>query len=169
MPAAITIKCLCIESPQLHLHSQVINKDNTLGLDIGRFINHFQVNTHIDIDLSSLEHRPITNEMELFHFNFAGSSENDQEILSLLEMNSRRVVKASCSGTIHGVPYWFVLHFPGCVNNSLSTFCGAYSGSHWRQAVVVLKEELSVEEGQELLVTATCKDSCVSVSVQTLS
>ena len=169
VPAAVTILACCVQSPQLQLHSKVTHSNNTLGLDIGRFINHFQVNTHLDIDLNAVEHVALTDDMQLFHVDFMKNFADEREVLALLDLKSQQVVKVQHTGTIHAVPYWFVLHFPGCNNCKLSTFSGAYQGSHWRLAVVLLKEELYVKEGQDILISATCKDSCVSVSVQTLA
>lgn len=92
--------------------------------------------------------------------------DDDQKVLSMLETHFKQKVKVEKSGRIQGIPYWFVLHMDSC--HSLSTYSGAYSESHWRQAAIVLKEEIPVEAGQELLISASCVNSCIFINVKTI-
>ena len=159
LPRGITAHGMCTSSPFLMANSRVVSRENTLGLDIGRFMNHFQVGTHLNVDLSTLDYKPITEPFELFCLDFMMQVNEDQEVLSLLETETTQQITVVEDGTIQAVPYWFTIHFGE--NIALATNSGAY----WRQAVVILDHELDVLKGDKLLVCASCKNSCLSLKV----
>ena len=163
IPMGFTLYCMCIESPFLFANCCIVSPDNTLGLNIGQFINEFQVTTHVDVDLTTLPFSDITDHVELFHLNFMEQFDDENKVLSLLETRSQQRVKVKNSGRIHAIPYWFMLHLDN--HCSLSTHGGAYAESHWRQAAIVLKEEVTVEAGQELLISASCVNSSIFIDV----
>ena len=160
VPLSITVHCMCINSPFLFANSCVVSRDNTLGLDIGRFMNLFQVGTQVNVDLSTLNFTPITDQFELFRLDFMECVDDDQELLSLLETESEQRVTVKKSGRIQALPYWFTIHF-----DESSTLC-TFSDSHWRQAVVIIENEFDVHEGEHVVVTASCKNSCISLKVK---
>ena len=166
IPLGFTVYCMCIESPFLLANCHILSEENTLGLNIGQFMNRFQVETHIDIDLTTLDFLAVTDQVELFNFNFMQTFESDSQMLSLLETKSEHRVQVIKSGTIHALPYWFTLHMDS--SNSISTYSGAYPGSHWKQAVIVLKEKVPVIAGQEILISASCINSGISIEVKTI-
>ena len=43
VPQNVTIWAVCVSSPELRANSQVLGSVPTLGLDIARFINEYQV------------------------------------------------------------------------------------------------------------------------------
>ncbi|PFX28724.1 putative protein arginine N-methyltransferase 9 [Stylophora pistillata] len=137
LPMGFTLYCMCIESPFLFANCCVLDQDRTLGLEIGHFVNDFQVTTQIDIDLTTLPFSSITNHTELFSVNFMEQFDDENKLLSLLETHSEKRVKVSKSGRIQAIPYWFALHIGHQL--SLSTYSGDYPESHWRQAAIVLK------------------------------
>lgn len=163
IPMGFTLYCMCIESPFLFANCCIVSQDNTLGLNIGQFINEFQVTTQVDVDLTTLPFSDITDHVELFHLNFMEQFDDENKVLSLLETRSQQRVKVKNSGRIHAIPYWFMLHLDN--HCSLSTHGGAYAESHWRQAAIVLKEEVTVEAGQELLISASCVNSSIFIDV----
>jgi len=163
IPMGFTLYCMCIESPFLFANCCIVSQDNTLGLNIGQFINEFQVTTQVDVDLTTLPFSDITDHVELFHLNFMEQFDDESKVLSLLETRSQQRVKVKNSGRIHAIPYWFMLHLDN--HCSLSTHDGAYAESHWRQAAIVLKEEVTVEAGQELLISASCVNSSIFIDV----
>ena len=58
------------------------------------------------------------------------------------------------SGRIQALSYWFTVHF-----DESSALC-TFSDSHWRQAVVIIENKFDVREGEDVVVTASCKNSC---------
>lgn len=166
VPMGFTLYCMCIESPFLFANCRIVSQDTTLGLDIGQFVNEFQVTTQIDVDLTTLPFSAVTDHVELFSVNFMEQFDDKTEVLSLLETHSEQRVKVTKSGRIQAIPYWFTLHVDS--HRSLSTHSGAYAESHWRQAAIVLKEEVTVEAGQELLISASCVNSSVSINVNAI-
>lgn len=163
IPMGFTLCCMCIESPFLFANSHIVSQDNTLGLNIAQFINEFQETTQIDVDLTTLPFSAITDHIELFSLNFMEHFDDENQVLSLLETHSQQRVKVKNSGRIHAIPYWFMLRLDN--QRSLSTYGGAYSESHWRQAAIMLKEEVTVEAGQELLISASCVNSSIVINV----
>ncbi|KAL9969315.1 hypothetical protein ACROYT_G021514, partial [Oculina patagonica] len=166
VPMGFTLYCMCIESPFLFANCRIVSQDNTLGLDIGQFVNEFQVTTQIDVDLTTLPFSAVTDHVELFSLNFMEQFDDETKVLSLLETHSEQRIKVTKSGKIQAIPYWFMLHVDS--HHSLSTHSGAYAESHWRQAAIVLKEEVTVEAGQELLISASCVNSSVSINVNAI-
>ena len=163
IPMGFTMYCMCIESPFLFANCRILSQDNTLGLDIGRFVNEFQVSTQVDLDLTTLPFSAVTDHAKILDLNFMQNFDTDQGLLSMLETHSKQKVRVVKSGRIQAIPYWYVLHIDNV--HSLSTYSGAYTGSHWRQAAVVLKEDIIVEAGQELLISASCVNSCIFINV----
>ena len=163
IPMGFTLYCMCIESPFLFANCRIVSQDNTLGLNIAQFINEFQVTTQIDVDLTTLPFSAITDHVELFSLNFMEQFDDENKVLSLLQTHSQQRVKVTNSGRMHAVPYWFMLHLDN--NRSLSTHGRAYAESHWRQAAIMLKEEVTVEAGQELLISASCVNSSIFIDV----
>jgi len=163
IPMKFTLYCMCIESPFLFANCRIVSQDNTLGLNIAQFINEFQVTTQIDVDLTTLPFSAITDHVELFSLNFMEQFDDENNMLSLLQTHSQQRVKATNAGRIHAIPYWFMLYLDN--HHSLSTKGGAYAESHWRQAAIVLKEEVTVEAGQELLISASCVNSSIFIDV----
>ena len=166
VPMGFTLYCMCIESPFLFANCRILSQDKTLGLNIGQFVNEFQVTTQIDVDLTTLPFSTITNQVELFSVNFMEQFDDENKVLSLLETHSEKRVKVSKSGAIQAIPYWFVLHIDS--PRSLSTYSGDYPESHWKQAAIVLKEEVAVEVGQELLISASCVNSSIAIHVNVI-
>lgn len=163
IPKGFTLCCMCIESPFLFANCRIVSQDNTLGLNIAQFINEFQVTTQIDVDLTTLPFSAVTDHVELLSLNFMEQFDDENKVLSLLETHCQQRVKVTNSGRIHAIPYWFMLHLDD--QRSLSTHGGAYAKSHWRQAAIMLKEEVTVEAGQELLISASCVNSSIVIDV----
>lgn len=92
--------------------------------------------------------------------------DDENKLLSLLETHSEKRVKVSKSGRIQAIPYWFALHIG--YQRSLSTYSGDYPESHWRQAAIVLKKEVDVEVGQEILISASCVNSSIIIDVNVI-
>ncbi|KAJ7385748.1 protein-arginine omega-N symmetric methyltransferase [Desmophyllum pertusum] len=166
VPMGFTFYCMCIESPFLFANCRILSEENTLGLDIGQFVNEFQVTTQIDVDLTTLPFSAVTDHVELFSVNFMEQFDDENKVLSMLETHAEQRVKVTKSGRIQAIPYWFVLHVDS--HRSLSTYSGAYAESHWRQAAIVLKEEVTVDAGQELLISASCVNSSIFINVNAI-
>ena len=164
IPMGFTLYCMCIESPFLFANCCILNKDNTLELNIGQFVNEFQVTTQIDLDLTTLPFTALTDHVNLFSLNFMEDFVDDYKLLSMLETHCQKKIKVVKTGKIQAIPYWFIIHMDNA--RSLSTYSGAYEESHWRQAAIVLKEEIHVVAGQELLISASCVNSSISIKAK---
>ncbi|XP_031571000.1 protein arginine N-methyltransferase 9-like [Actinia tenebrosa] len=93
IPREFQALSMCIESQALMALSKVVNNENTLGLEIGQFMNEFQVSTQVNIDLSTLEFTALSEELELFDMDFMRDISHDEELLELLEVKKEKKVK----------------------------------------------------------------------------
>ena len=61
----MTIHAALISSPALRANSLVLGSVPTLGFDVARFINKYQVSHYTDLDLSSCPHQTLTESCEV--------------------------------------------------------------------------------------------------------
>lgn len=164
IPRKIQALSMCIDSEALMALSKVVSNENTLGLEIGKFMNEFQVSTQVNVDLSTLEFTTLSEEFELFDMDFMRDISHDEELLELLEVKKEKKVKMIREGTIHAIPYWFRIGLTK--TDSVLTYARAYEESHWRQAVFVLTAPLHVKKDDEIVINVTVKDSCIALDVR---
>ena len=163
LPRKIELWGMLISSDSLCRKGHVLDDDVTLGLDIARHMNTFQVKNQIDVDVSSNPYVALTQPVHLMTLDFmTSSSDDDVSPLSLLEVTRVVDVTADSPGDVDGLMYWFVMEFSH--HRKFST--GPESSSHFNQVVVLFKEKLSVSLGETLSVTSSCKNSCVTASAQ---
>lgn len=166
LPRKIEVWGMLISSDSLCRKSHVTGNDITLGLDIADHVNAFQVKNQVDVDVTGNPYVALTRPTRLLMLDFelTTSADDDESLLSLLQVTRDVHVTADKAGHVDGLMYWFRLEFSE--ERELST--GPESSSHFNQVVIVLKEKLMVSSGEELLVTSSCKNSCVTASVQRL-
>ena len=61
----MTVHAALISSPALRANSLVLGTVPTLGFDVARFINKYQVSHYTDLDLSSWPHQMLTESCEV--------------------------------------------------------------------------------------------------------
>lgn len=123
------------------------------------FLFLLQMMTHVDIDLSSLKYKRLSDPFEMFSLDF--NEPSDGEIPSFLEQTSQQRITACDFGQVTAVVYWFELDLTENVR-----LCTLEPTRHWRQAAVMQRCHLDVSTGTELLITAACKNSYVDVTVK---
>lgn len=65
IPGHMTVHAALISSPALRANSLVLGTVPTLGFDVARFINKYQVSHYTDLDLSSWPHQMLTESCEV--------------------------------------------------------------------------------------------------------
>ena len=96
----------------------------------------------------------------MFHLDLNRHDNSDS--LDCLRQTNQISLKTLESGNIHALVYWFELELIDGVKVSTLD-----ARSHWRQAGIMLKDELSVERDQNLVATVTLQNSCLDVVVRT--
>ncbi|XP_019850254.1 PREDICTED: putative protein arginine N-methyltransferase 9 [Amphimedon queenslandica] len=139
-----------VASPALRAHSCVLGTVPTLGFDIASYINKYQVSHYTDINLETFPHETVTK-----NSNVSLSLSNYCDIEVDLSID---VIKTE---SITGFCYWFTLCYHD--NQSLCTGPHSYEGSHWHQAAFLLKEDVSVSEGQTLPVHVSVQDGALDI------
>ncbi len=127
------------------------------------FINTFHVGNQIDFDVQSNPFDSLTDPALLLTLDFM-KPRDDDSLLSLLNVTSDAHMTASKQGKADGLMYWFKLGY--IEGKTVST--GPESGCHFNQVVIMFKEKVAVLSGQELVVRTSCKNSCVTATMQTL-
>lgn len=118
----------------------------------------FQMTTHLDIELSTLEYRKLSEPFELFAFNFNDAPRN--KVPPYLNLQKNFKVRAVESGQVTAVVYWFDLELSPNVR-----VCTLNRNMHWNQAAVMQKVQVTVSCGSEVVIKAACKNSCIGVTV----
>ena len=114
--------------------------------------------THVDITLSTLEYKKLSQPFEIFKFNF--NEVDAGKVPDYLNQSTQMTLSAIDSGQITAVIYWFELHLtPDVKLSTLDTKL------HWCQAAVMQKERLDVTIGGHLSIRAVCKNSCIDIKV----
>ena len=119
----------------------------------------FQLRNHINIDLGTLQHTKLTEAFQLFQLDFNQS--NNSESLQCLQQVNQTIVKVLESGTITALVYWFELQLLD--NLKVSTLDPR---THWKQAGIIMKDEVCVETDQCVVATMTLQNSCLDVTVK---
>ncbi|XP_074651053.1 protein arginine N-methyltransferase 9-like [Tubulanus polymorphus] len=160
MPNVVTVHGMLISSAELEEDSGVVNDDRVLGLDIAKYMNDFQMTTHVDIDLFTLPHVRLSQPFKLFDLMLNEPSVSGC-IPSFLEQRQVFNVETSECGHVTAVLYWFEFELADKVN--ISTLD---KNSHWKLAAVMQKNDLDVSSGQTLTVKAVLKNSCIDIKVE---
>ncbi|XP_062243577.1 protein arginine N-methyltransferase 9 [Platichthys flesus] len=155
-PQRIKVYGMLVESDMLLLESAVQGQEATLGFNIAPFINQFTVPVHVFLDFSTLECRHLSESVELF-------------VLDLMDANAnysnREVkVKATSSGRITAIPFWYQIHLDQEI--SISTLS---KNSHWKQAAAVLQQPLQVQAGDWVLLAVKLHKSTISISAHVVN
>jgi len=123
---------------------------------------------HIDIELSTLAHTPVTDIFEMFSFDLNGDQPStDSNLIDLmLDPNGSSFKEHSFKATaletttITALVYWFELNLVGgLLVSTVDNRC------HWKQAAVMVPKAPSVRVGDFINVRALCSNSCFNVDI----
>ncbi|KAK0144927.1 Protein arginine N-methyltransferase 9 [Merluccius polli] len=152
-PERIVLYGMLVESDTLLLESAVQGQEPTLGFNIAPFINQFTVPVHVFLDFSTLDCRHLSESVELFVLDLMTASAN--------YTNREVKVRATSSGRVTAVPFWYQIHLDQEV--SVSTLS---QDSHWKQAAVVLQPSLEVRAGDWVRLAVQLHKSSISMSAR---
>ncbi|XP_050416790.2 protein arginine N-methyltransferase 9 [Patella vulgata] len=157
LPNKLKIYGICVESCDLLRVSRVIGTEQTSGYHIAEFINDFQSSTHVDVDLHTLQHKKLTESFLMFDFSLNPDSSTN-EPTSFLEQSAILDVNILESGSITALVYWFEL----VVLDDLK-ICTLDYTSHWKQACMMIKEEVELIEGGMIKLEVNLENSCLEL------
>ncbi|XP_065830120.1 protein arginine N-methyltransferase 9-like isoform X2 [Oscarella lobularis] len=158
LPQKLTIFGTCLASPALRANSQVLGSIPTLGFDIARFVNEYQVTLQIDLDLTTLPHAVVTKPIPFISVDFLF----DYKSPHWDHYKEEKIVTAMQSESITAIAFWYEI----CLADKYIINTGPeFSNSHFRQAALLLPEDLQVVKGDSLSVTALLRDSCIDFKV----
>ncbi|XP_013393172.1 protein arginine N-methyltransferase 9 isoform X1 [Lingula anatina] len=159
VPQRTSVYGMCIHSEKLKEYSMVVSDQSTLGWNIAQFINDFKMRTHVDVDLQTLPYTRLTEPFKIFDFDF--NLPHSSDMLNFLEKDVTVRVPACENGSLTGVVYWFDIYVADAVR-----LCTLDEPRHWRQAVVMMAEDLDVTLGDGLCIQARCRNSCIDITVK---
>ena len=125
------------------------------------FINTFHVKNQIDFDVKSNPFNSLTDPALLLTLDFM-KPHDDNSLLSLLNVTSDTQMTVLRQGKADGLMYWFKLGY--MEGKMVST--GPQSGCHFNQVVIMFKEKVTAVSGQKIVVTTSCKNSCITATIQ---
>ncbi|XP_072477301.1 protein arginine N-methyltransferase 9 isoform X1 [Notamacropus eugenii] len=152
-PQYVLMLGMLVESQTLVEENAVQGTEPTLGLNIAPFINQFQVPVRVFLDLSTLPCIPLSKPTELLRLDLMNPYLN----------NSNREVKVQIckSGQVTAIPFWYHVYLDEEISLDTSS-----ETSHWKQAAVVLDNPISVEIGQEVVLSIQHHKSNISITVK---
>lgn len=114
--------------------------------------------THVDISLSTLVYKKLSQPFELFKFNF--NDRTASKVPEYLNQSTQMTVNAIDSGQVTAVVYWFeVFLTPEVKLSTLDTKL------RWRQAAVMQKTRPEIAVGRPMTIKAACKNSCIDIKI----
>ena len=119
---------------------------------------YFQMSTHVNIELNTLDYKKLSDPFEVFSYRF--NSPLVDGLPHYLDQTANQNVIATDTGQVTAVVYWFELYLTP--SKKIVTLD---ANMHWRQAAVMQKNTLTVSTGSTVSVKAKCKSSCVDIKV----
>jgi len=159
IPQSVAVYGMVVDSLSLLQDSALVSDSRTLGFKVADYINDFQMKTHVDIDLSILEYKKLSEPVELLFFNL-NEVLTTEETPSFLQQSKTVKLTALNIGQATAVVYWFELTLSPEIK--ISTLSRQF---HWRQAAVMQKRNINVLQGEQMTLKAVCTNSCIDVQV----
>ncbi|KAL4229855.1 class I-like SAM-binding methyltransferase superfamily [Mactra antiquata] len=158
LPCKVKILGMFIECEELDTWNHVTGNDKTLGFQIADFINLYQMMNHVDLDLSTLNYTRLTEIQEMLSLDF--SALTTETTSDFLTRTVEKRLEVSSSGNITAFVYWFELLLNE--NTVISTLNSCY---HWKQACIMIDENVEVFSGQRVLTKLRLENSYLDVKV----
>ncbi|KAL3880349.1 hypothetical protein ACJMK2_032593 [Sinanodonta woodiana] len=162
IPGEVRVHGVFIQSEELKSLSCVVSDESTMGLKIAKFMNYFQLQTHVDIDLDILPHARLSEPFQMFSLDF-NEPLQAKELPSYLNQTREVTVKILDTGSITALVYWFEFRLDE--NLKISTLD---SRTHWRQAALMIKGNNYVYQGQDMMCKFILQNSCFDVKLCSL-
>jgi hypothetical protein len=113
---------------------------------------------HMNIDMTSLNYTRLTDVQEILTIDISGISAKTTK--NDLEQTVERSVEVVTSGKITALVYWFELRLnKDIVISTLDSRC------HWKQAGIIIKDDVSMVTGQHIVSKITLQNSCLDVKI----
>ncbi|CAH1777609.1 unnamed protein product [Owenia fusiformis] len=160
LPYNIDVYAMCIESACLLEDSCVVDNIRTLSFDIASFMNDFKMSTHLDINLSTLPYKRLTDAVRILSFNFNEPLPSNKDLPGFLTQVTKSSTVCMEPGTIHAILFWFEIN----LTENLK-LCTLDTDLHWKQAAIICPESVEVETGAEIKLKTTCKNSCIDIKL----
>ncbi|KAK3604567.1 hypothetical protein CHS0354_026258 [Potamilus streckersoni] len=162
IPGEVRVHGVFIQSEELKSLSCVVSDESTMGLKIAKFMNYFQLQTHVDIDLDILPHARLSEPFQMFSLDF-NETLQAEELPSYLNQTKEVTVNILDTGSITALVYWFEFRLDE--NLRISTLD---SRTHWRQAALMIKGNNCVDQGQDMKCKFILQNSCFDVKLCSL-
>jgi len=114
---------------------------------------------HLNIDLTTLKYTKLTDVIELVSVDLSEiTMETGPEVVDL---KVKRSIEAIVTGNVTALVYWFDLALgEGISVSTLDSRC------HWKQASIMVKDKLKVNQGQTLTAKVILQNSCLDVEIE---
>eukprot|EP00117_Sycon_ciliatum_P008047 scpid35446/ scgid10919/ Putative protein arginine N-methyltransferase 10 len=160
LPSRLELWAMCIDSAALRAQTSVLGRRPTLGLDVARSMNAYQVRTFIGLDAATLEFVQLTDPVCLLDVDL-----DFHPKYPFKEQAGEATVVTTAGGGVTAVVYWFKSYMAESVvveNHPL--ICQSVE-SHWRQSAIMLAEDRPVAAGQHVRLATSLQDGCVDITV----
>ena len=150
IPCGATVYARLVEAPGLRRVNPVTRIS---GFDLSALDRFRLPGDYLDVRLEQTAHGFLSDTMEVAHFDFAAPppfiSEQAPVCVDL-------TVRATASGTLHGVAFWFDLHLDDAI--TLST-APTTELDAWGQALQFLDADRAVTQGEDIHLQALLSDT----------
>ncbi|XP_065058244.1 protein arginine N-methyltransferase 9-like isoform X2 [Rhopilema esculentum] len=135
------------------VHSSAIDNDNflsstdvTIGFDIGKHMEEYQVSTHPDVNMTDLVHKRLTDEFDMFFVDLTSGKTDDEVNLLKAPLKAETKVTAVANGCLSAAAYWFTI----CLYKEHSLSTKPCSETHWHQSFAIVKDKKPIKIGNEI-------------------
>ena len=150
IPAGATVYAQLVEIPGLRR----VNPVNQLaGFDLSAFDRFRIPDDYLEVRLKNTPHRFLSQPIEITRFNFTAPPPYiSEQAPCIIDCDLR----ATASGPVHAVAFWFDLH----LDETITVSTGPENGlDAWGQAVQFLGTDLEVTRGESMRLTALVSDT----------
>lgn len=118
----------------------------------------FQMQNHMNIDMTTLSYTRLTDVQELLHLDLGGITM--ETTAPCIDQTVEKSLEVVTSGKATALVYWFEIRLnKDIVISTLDSRC------HWKQAGIVMKEDIFIETGQHIVTKIKLQNSCLDVKV----
>lgn len=113
----------------------------------------------MNIDLTTLTYSKLTDVHELLTIDLENVS--IETPTNYLDQTLQKKLEVLASGKVTALVYWFELRLNK--DTVISTLDSRY---HWKQAGIIMKDDVSVLAGQQLVAKVKLQNSCLDVQIK---
>lgn len=113
---------------------------------------------HLNIDLTTLSYTKLSDVNELISLDFSELTLDSGP--DVLDLKVERSMEVTSPGKVTALIYWFELALgKDIIVSTLDARC------HWAQAGLMVRDDISVSQGQVLLTKVMLQNSCLDVKI----